>query len=338
MITGYNAIINIALIATLGIATYCITKTIAGKWWALLGTFFVLGNGTVIASATGNINILLGPVAALIAIGCFGQFIEKPSRTMLTASGIALGLALGTHPEGIILLPAYVALLTTHLVATIVRDWNETDEHMRKNRFYVRTIHYLRGGTAIIGIGLLIFYGIAFIQTNEPRIATNNLAINWLLGNPALRPIGTQALTFIATRHATERMQNILPTWSLITLGIIVALRTLIRVTKKLAHAADELTLHYTKWILAMFITLFTALHYSGLPNYIFLTLLPLFAIFATETIKTWFGNVDPLLRRNLHINVVLTENTRLAVSLKTALLVSFIAWYLVENISNVVL
>lgn len=317
MLTEYT------LFGTLGIATYAIAANVAGKWWALLAVLFVLGSNTT---------PLLGPIAMFIAIGCFAQFLEKPSQWLLFGSGATLGIALATHPEGALLIPIYIALLGTHLVATIIRDWEETDPALRRNRFYVRVVHYLRGSLAIMGMGALTFYGLATLQTQGVNIATENFTLNWMAGNPILRPVSTQILMQNAERHAATALPGTTPTWSLITLAIIVGLLTLVRVIKKLRHAADELTLHYTEWILMVCIVVVALPHWNGLPNYAFATLLPLFAVLATESIKTWFTNEDPALHRNLSINIELTKNARFAIALKTTALIALIAWYLLDT------
>ncbi len=330
MVLGYT------LLGTLGLALYTIATTVAGRWWSLLAVVIVLGSSTVWSTATQNVSALMGSIATLLAIGCLAQFIEKPSRLLLGASGATLGIALATHPAGILLLAIEGILLIVHLVATIVRDWTETDPALRRNRFYIRTIHYIRGGIVMMGVALLVFYSVALVfqwQNNANPSIAENIFVRWMMNNPALRPIGLHALRLIAERNTAQTMSAVAIPWSLVAMAAFVAALIAIRTFKKIHHVADELTLHYTEWALASTLGIFALIHYAGLTTLALLTILPLFAILASESIKTWFEDEDPALHRNLHINIELTENTRLAIALKTATLGALFIWYWTETI-----
>lgn len=326
---------------TLLILVYIVARGLVGEVWALLPVIMLGFAPPFLAAGTQGIPDIAPTLALLAALWTFAHFIEHPSRQGLVVAGAIFGLTLLAHPLGFIIAGAHVALAFAALTTSIAVDWSATGPEMRRHRFLIRAMRYIRATLTVLLIGLAIVYIFYFVAGNTTPSENAPLFIAWLMDNAALRPFGAYLLSIAQYTNGLPPFSWNFPltfalTLPLSLLGLFaIALWSAISglfgsVVESIAMKTPLLLNHIATNPVGFALQLGTALvlatgFRAASGDDALLLALPFLAILSAGAIKRWFVVVDELLARNALLRVLLFAQNIWSVSLKALALAAFI-------------
>jgi hypothetical protein len=145
---------------------YVWSKELLGRWWALLPTLLFAFSPTVLAHGhyvTTDVGAAFG---VIFAAYYFIKFVLEPSRRHIIYAGLAFGVASLAKFSTALLVPYFIILILIYYIASVSRDWNQTEAGARLKRFGRRGWRYVKSLVAIFAAGyILVVYPVYFLFT-----------------------------------------------------------------------------------------------------------------------------------------------------------------------------
>ena len=285
--------INFILLILLVLTVYGWSRDFLGTKWALFPAFLTLLSPHFFPEGA------LLPLAFLISIFSFLNFIFHPSWFNLIIAGLALGAAQLIDPIALYL-PIYFLILTAvFYIVSLIRDKNLTTGANHAYRLKMRFFKYFFSLLIIFIIAIVIFYA-GLLISRQP------INFNWQL--PKINRVSIYDL-----------MKEPLPAIILAALGFALFFINILRIKK--FNFVNYLSIHFSNLALIVFII------FSWYAYEVFSVALPLIFILITGPIKNFMST-----QNEREIMIVIAHEI-LSFSVKWLVLFIFLFWHLVYTL-----
>jgi hypothetical protein len=360
----------IILTLILIVVVYLIAKELIGKWWALLPAFLTAFSPTILAHGhyvTTDIGAALGILAATAA---FLNHLYSPSSKKLVLAGLTFGLAQLMKFSALLLVPYFLILVVIFYIVGAMRIGLTLAEGWRYLRATI--LIFLIGFILVFLAYLFLGWNYPLekqVSDTESILSTFPVRFLadfnvWLAKIPILRSLGEYFLGALMvlersgggnTLYFLGKTTNIgsplyfpltflfkEPPGSLILLLIAAAisfwnvLKSLPgAIIKKFRPLFDYLETHFTEFAMLLFIMIYwlssiTSNLNIGIRHII--PTLPFIYILASGAIKNWLSIKELERAQNFVIKIFVVYQELFSVSVKSAVLVILLGWYLISS------
>ncbi len=332
-IISWARVIPIFLTLILITAVYFWSKDLIGRWWAFLPTFLVAFSPNFLAYGHYIIADSGAALSIFLAVTMFLNFLLSPSRKNLICTGLALGLAQLLKFTAFLLVPYFLLLIILFYLISLIRDWRTTETGQRFRRFKNRLWKYFRSVLIIFIIGYML-------------VGTLYLFISYF--NPSLLPEILSAITDHSSGAANRYslpliflMKEPISSLILIIFALGYSLFSLISGSIRVIFhqsrtVTDFLTTYFAEFAILLFVGIYWTLSLSNGPQLDLRQLLPTMPfiyILTAGALKQWFSLQNAGSVRNFAVKIFILYQELASISIKSAVLVALLSWYLVSTL-----